>query len=85
VHREGAGSRLRLAGHYSLPLGSVGAVGDRLGGHRVAERSVRAFLEAAAARVDAIIVREDGDALPATRTADIPVAVSGTRSELYLG
>lgn len=86
VHRDGAGSCLRLAGHYSLSLGAVGALGDRLLGHRVAASSVRAFLEAAAARIAAVITREDDGASAAgTRTVDITVTAGDVRSELYLG
>jgi len=52
VHPDGTGSRLRLCGQYSVPLGAVGAFGDRLVGHRVARHSIQGLLDAAAARID---------------------------------
>jgi hypothetical protein len=72
VQPDGDGSRLRLCGHYSLPLGAVGAFGDRLLGHRLARRSVQGFLDAAAARIDAEV-------------ADATVSVGEPHPELYLG
>jgi hypothetical protein len=55
-----------------LPLGAVGAFGDRLLGHRLARRSVQGFLDAAAARIDAEV-------------ADATVSVGEPHPELYLG
>lgn len=87
VHPDGHGSQLRLSGHYSLPLGPVGAFGDRLLGHRVARRSIHAFMEAAAARIDAAVAREAEAGASAARppTADVTVTVDAVPSELYLG
>jgi hypothetical protein len=46
-----AETELRLVGEYEPPLGALGAVADRMAGHRVAERSVRDFLEGVAHRL----------------------------------
>ena len=88
VHPDGTGSRLRLCGRYSVPLGAVGAFGDRLVGHRVARRSIQGFLEAAAARIDAALIRN----LDTVDSGDLPdapdetvVTTSMEPSELYLG
>lgn len=48
-----AETELRLVGEYEPPLGAVGALADRMAGHRVAERSVRDFLEGVAGRLRA--------------------------------
>ena len=48
----GDGATLVLSGSYAPPLGAVGAFGDGLVGHRVARRSLTAFLDDVAARID---------------------------------
>lgn len=48
-----AETELRLVGEYEPPLGALGAVADRMAGHRVAERSARDFLEGVADRLRA--------------------------------
>lgn len=53
VTREGAGAALRLHGTYTLRLGLLGRMGERAGGRRVAARSLAAFVEALATRLDA--------------------------------
>jgi hypothetical protein len=45
-------TQITLAGWYRPPLGAVGALGDVLVGHRVAEASVRHFLEEVARRLE---------------------------------
>lgn len=87
VHPDGDGSQLRLSGHYSLPLGAVGAFGDRLLGHRVARRSIQGFMEAAAARIDAALAPEPeaGASVAPPRTADVTVTIDEVHPELYLG
>ena len=42
---------LHLTGDYEPPLGPLGALGDRVVGHRVAERSLREFLTGVARRL----------------------------------
>ncbi len=44
---------LRLVGEYVPPLGGLGALADRVAGKRIAERSVRDFLEGVAERLRA--------------------------------
>jgi hypothetical protein len=91
VHPDGNGSELRLSGHYSLPLGAVGAFSDRLLGHRAARRSIQGFLEVAAARIDAALSHASGRELEAgvevtgPRTASTAVPADKVPSELYLG
>jgi hypothetical protein len=78
---------LHLSGHYSVPLGAVGAFGDRLLGHRVARRSVQAFLEAAATRIDAKLSgeAENGESMIPPPTSEITVTIDEVHPELYLG
>ena len=87
VHPDGKGSRLRLSGHYSLPLGPVGVFGDRLLGHRIARRSVQAFLEAAGARIDAELAqkRDAGGPAAGPPTENATVTIEDVHTELYLG
>jgi hypothetical protein len=46
-----AETEVRLVGEYEPPLGPLGAVADRMAGHRVAERSVHDFVEGVADRL----------------------------------
>jgi hypothetical protein len=47
---------LRLVGEYAPPLGALGAAADAAVGHRVAEKSLRAFLAAVAERLETSLV-----------------------------
>jgi hypothetical protein len=86
VHAQGEGSRLHLSGQYSLPLGPVGGLGDRLLGHRIALRSVQTFLEAAGARIDAELTQKRHTAVPAgPPTAKTTVTIQDVHTEVYLG
>jgi hypothetical protein len=49
---KGVGAELHLAGTYRPPLGRLGAAGDALVGHRVAERTLASLLAGVAGRVD---------------------------------
>lgn len=71
-----AGTRLRIAGTYSVPLGVVGQFGDGLVGRRLAQQSLQSLLEGVAARVAA--------ALDTEKTAT-PVTVVEQPSELFIG
>jgi hypothetical protein len=68
------GSRLRLHGAYTVPLGVIGRVGNGVGGWRLAHRSVVGLLERLARRLEA---EADG-----RRSA---VAPEWDRSEIYIG
>lgn len=46
-----AATELRLVGTYEPPLGALGALGDRVAGHRVAETALREFLAGVAQRL----------------------------------
>lgn len=87
VHPEGSGSRLQLSGHYSLPLGPVGGFGDRLLGHRIARRSIQAFLEAAGARIDREAPMKGHDEEPPAgpSTESVTITIEDAHPELYLG
>ncbi|HEX6310156.1 MAG TPA: hypothetical protein VF152_00850 [Acidimicrobiia bacterium] len=51
---------LHLVGGYEPPLGPVGAIGDRLVGHRLAEQSLREFLTGVARRLTDEIIHHHG-------------------------
>ena len=57
LRAQGTGSQLVLAGHYDVPLGLIGRVGDALGGHRWAERSLERFMTEVAERLEAEVER----------------------------
>jgi hypothetical protein len=51
---------LHLVGEYQPPLGAIGAAGDALAGHHVAENSLRGFLAEVAQRLEAELVEHAG-------------------------
>ena len=51
------GSTLTLRGTYTVPLGALGWVGERVAGKRLADESLVAFLEESARRLDAEVAR----------------------------
>lgn len=71
-----AGTRLRLIGSYSVPLGVVGQFGDGLVGRRLAQQSLQSLLASVAARIAAALAVEP----PAA-----PVAVVEQPSEVFIG
>lgn len=71
-----AGTRLRLAGSYSVPLGVVGQFGDGLIGRRLAKQSLHSLLTTVAERITTAL---DVDATVAQ------IAVVEQPSELYIG
>lgn len=52
LHDAGTHRRLVLRGIYDVPLGPVGRIGDQLAGRRFAHRSLAAFIEQVAGRLD---------------------------------
>lgn len=52
-----AGTRLRLVGTYTLPIGWLGRFGDKKLGHRAAERSLARYVEEVATRLEAEVHR----------------------------
>lgn len=54
---DGSGCQLSLMGSYRPPLSVVGAAGDRLLGHRVAEACVRRFVLEAAERLETAMLQ----------------------------
>ena len=87
VHQESNGSRLQVSGRYSVPLGPVGGFGDLLLGHRIAGRSVQAFLDAAGARIDAALAqrRDSRGPVAGPPTENVTMTVEEVHTELYLG
>lgn len=79
AERSGAGTRLRLTGIYTVPLGALGRFGDGVLGRRVAHESVRNWLAGVARRLDGAVA--DGEAGP-DHEVDL---VEPTHSELYIG
>ena len=71
-----AGTRLRITGQYSVPLGVVGQFGDGLVGRRLAQQSLQSLLEGVAVRVTAALDAENTTA---------PVTVVEQPSELFIG
>ena len=73
------GTRLRLSGSYTVPLGPLGQVGEGIGGHRVATQSLTRYIEAIARRVEIEVDR---------RITSVPhrnVESRRDRSEHYIG
>jgi len=70
------GTRLRLVGHYRVPLGPVGRFGDGLIGRRAAHESLRDALGDVARRVD--------HAVGAGADLEYDVALT-EHSEIYIG
>lgn len=56
---EGHSARLRIHGHYRLPMGQVGAAGDALIGHRVAHRVFERLAQTVARRLEDAAARQD--------------------------
>ena len=52
AHKDGERTTLALRGTYTVPLGPLGGFGDGLAGRRVARRSLTAFVEQVARRLD---------------------------------
>lgn len=51
---------LVLEGHYTIPLGALGRLGDGVAGTHVASRSVGRFLASVATRLETAVARRDG-------------------------
>jgi hypothetical protein len=57
ISEDRVGTRLTLRGAYSVPLGVVGWLADRIFGRRLAQRSLRDFVDRLAARLDSEVDR----------------------------
>jgi hypothetical protein len=77
------GATLDLRGEYQVPFGAAGWVGDSVGGHHFAQRSLAMFLEQAACRLDVEVDRRASTASPAETSYVIDLREVG--SENYLG
>jgi hypothetical protein len=83
VRSAPAGTTLGLRGEYQVPFGAAGWVGDSVGGHHFAQRSLAMFLEDAACRLDAEVDRRGSAESPADASYVIDLREVG--SENYLG
>ena len=78
------GTRLRLNGTYTVPLGFIGRIGNGVVGWRVARRSLEDLLERLARRIEAEADRRLESVLrQSTPKPDSPP--EWERSELYIG
>lgn len=84
VSRAGTGTRLRLSGAYTVPLGAIGRVGNGVVGWRLARRSLHALLERLAWRLESEVERRRRSA--GWRLPPGPVAApEWEHSEIYIG
>jgi hypothetical protein len=77
--QKSPGTRIRLIGSYTVPLGPLGQVGEGIGGHRVAIQSLARYVHEIARRVE---IEVDG------RVTSVPqrdVESPPDRSEHYIG
>jgi hypothetical protein len=77
------GSNLTVRGSYSVPLGPLGRISDKLGGSRLARRSLSDFVEQAAGRLDSAVGPQADRMLGWTTTYEVDVREVG--SENYIG
>ncbi|HJR24611.1 MAG TPA: hypothetical protein VJ804_04010 [Acidimicrobiales bacterium] len=78
------GTRVRLVGAYSVPLGAIGRVGDGVLGRRVADRSLQTLVERLASRLETEVRArvESVTWRPAPRPPDLR---EQEHSEIYVG
>jgi hypothetical protein len=73
-----SGTRLRVGGVYTVPLGTLGRFGDALAGRRLARRSLEVLVEHMARRLDEEVVRR-------LETSHRGARGEPDHSEVYLG
>jgi hypothetical protein len=84
ISKASTGTRLRLNGAYTVPLGVIGRVGNDVAGWRLARRSLAALLERLAWRLESEVDRRRESAV--WRLPPDPVAPSEwEHSEIYIG
>ena len=77
------GTRLRVQGTYSVPLGVVGRLGDDVLGHRLARRSLGDLVEELGRRLVSEVRRTVG---PVERPRDLEaIDLRGGHPEIYVG
>jgi hypothetical protein len=78
-----AGTALRLAGSYTVPLGVIGRFGDGVIGHRLARQSLGALVERLAGRLESEMDRRESSV---TWHQGRPASLNGSEhSEIYVG
>ena len=83
VSRAGAGANLRLRGTYTVPLGALGRVGDRVVGGRIARRSLAELVERLAAGLEGEVERRVAFFDPAPRAPRCGVARANALGGLH--
>lgn len=81
--RDELGTTLTLRGAYTVPLGAMGRLGERLAGKRLANQSLTAFLEQTARRLDDEVGRRTDTAT--WHPALYPVSVQQVGPENFWG
>lgn len=77
------GTRLRMQGTYTVPLGVVGRLGDDVIGHRLARRSLGDLVDEFGRRVASEVRRTVG---PVARNRDLEtIDLRGAHPEIYVG
>jgi hypothetical protein len=84
VSEASAGTALRLRGTYTVPLGALGRITDRVVGRRLAHRSMHALIEQLARHLDAEIELRSA-ALEFRLEPDLDSLSEQPRSEIYIG
>jgi hypothetical protein len=79
-----SGTRLRLSGAYTVPLGAVGKFGHGLVGRRLARRSLDAFVDGVAARLEAAVITRIASVNPRRRPSDVDTREQ-SHPEIYVG
>jgi hypothetical protein len=82
--RARPGTRVRLNGTYTVPLGVIGRFGDGVLGRRLARRSLDTLVERLASRLESEVQARLGSA--GWRSAPIAVELrEQEHSEIYIG
>jgi hypothetical protein len=84
VTEAASGTALRLCGDYTVPLGVLGRIVNRMAGRRLARRSLGELVDRLAWQLSAEAERSVGWAEPA-HSSDLDALREQPRSEIYIG
>jgi hypothetical protein len=79
------GTRVRLSGNYTVPLGTIGRFGDGVFGHRLARRSLETFVHDLGARLATEVERRLAPNEPRRGTAFSSTVDERDHSEIHVG